>query len=186
VTAINAAGATRTGEIKLDSKILEAMAIEKGSSRMFVNRMDKDDVIVIDRMKNEVLGNWPLPAGQPSAMALDQKNHRLFVACRKPARLVVLDTQTGKAVTDLPCAGHADDLFFDAASNRIFVSGGEGEGAVSVYHGQGPNQYVLQETVVTGPGAKTSLFVPELNQLFVAAPATPSRPGQVFIFAVSK
>jgi DNA-binding beta-propeller fold protein YncE len=184
VTAVNASSAERTGEIKLDSKILEAMAIEKGSSRLFINRMDKNDVMAIDRLKNEVLGTWPLPAEQPSAMALDEANHRLFVACRKPGRLVVLDTHTGKAVTDLPCIGHADDVFYDSAAKKIYVSGGDG--AVSVYQQRGPDQYVLQGNVETGPGAKTSLLVPELKQLFVAVPATSSRPGEVLIFSTGK
>ncbi|MCU1260985.1 MAG: Pyrrolo-quinoline quinone beta-propeller repeat-containing protein [Bryobacterales bacterium] len=184
VTAVNTSSAERTGEIKLDSKILEAMAIEKGSSRLFINRMDKNDVMVIDRLKNEVLGIWPLPVEQPSAMALDEANHRLFIACRKPGRLVVLNTHTGKAVTDLPCIGHADDAFYDSAAKKIYVSGGEG--AVSVYQQRGPDQYVLQGNVETGLGAKTSLLVPELNRLFVAVPATSSRPGEVLIFSTGK
>lgn len=181
VTGVNTSSAERISEIKLDSKILEAMAVENGSSRLFVNEMDKNDIKVIDRLKSEILATWPLPAGQPSAMALDQANHRLFVACRKPGRLVVLDTQSGRPMTDLPCVGHADDAFYDAASRRIYVSGGDG--AVSVYRQRGPDRYDVEANVETGPGAKTSLFVPQLKELFVAIPATPSHAAEVLIFS---
>jgi DNA-binding beta-propeller fold protein YncE len=184
VTAVNTASGERITDTKLDSKILEAMAVEKGSSRLFVNEMDKNEVKVIDWVKNAILATWPLPAEQPSAMALDQVNHRLFVACRKPGRLVVLDTQLGKAVTDLPCIGHADDAFYDAASSRIYVSGGDG--AVSVYRQRNPDRYDVEASVETGPGAKTSLFVPELKELFVALPASQSRPAEVLIFSTAE
>jgi hypothetical protein len=75
--------------------------------------------------------------------------------------MVVLDTQSGKAVTDLPCIGHADDAFYDATSSRIYVSGGDG--AVSVYRQRGPDRYDVEANVETGSGATTSLFVPELK-----------------------
>lgn len=181
VTGINVSSVERVSEIKLDSKVLEAMAVENGSSRLFINEMDKNDVKVIDRLKNEILATWPLPAEQPSAMAIDQTNHRLFVACRKPGRLVVLNTQSGKSVTDLPSIGHADDAFYDTVSKRIYVSGGDG--AISVYRQLGPDRYEMDANVETGPGAKTSLFVPELKEFFVALPSAGSRPAQVLIFS---
>lgn len=184
VTAVDAAHAELLGEIKVDSKILEAMAVEEGSSRLFINLMDKNGVTVIDRVKRQILESWPLTAGRPSAMAIDQLHHRLFIACRKPGTLMVLDTKSGKTIVDLPCIGHADDAHYDPVSQRIYVSGGEG--AVSVYQQRSPDEYTLQGNIETGPGAKTSLFVPELNRLFVAVPATPSHPGQVLIFSTGK
>jgi len=183
VTAFNTATAQLNGEIKLESKILEAMAIEKQTSRLFINLMDKNNVTVLDRVKREILAVWPLPAEQPSAMAFDEPRQRLFVACRKPGRLVVLNTATGKPVTDLPCIGHADDAFYDPATQRIYISGGNG--AVSVYKQHSADQYSLEQTVSTGSGAKTSLFVPELKQLFVAIPAGPGRTAQVLIFSTA-
>jgi len=184
VTAIDTGRAEQLGEVKIESKILEAMAVEKGSSRLFINLMDKNEVTVIDRVKQQILGNWPLSAEQPSAMALDQLRHRLFVACRKPGRLVVLDTQSGKPVVDLPCIGHADDAHYDAVSQRIYVSGGEG--TVSVYQQRGEDKYSLLGTVETGAGAKTSLLVPELKRLFVAVPASAGHAGQVLIFSTGE
>jgi hypothetical protein len=59
-------------------------------------------------------------------MALDEANHRLFVGCRKPAKVLVIDTETGKTVAAIDCCGDADDLFYDGSSKRVYVSGGEG------------------------------------------------------------
>jgi DNA-binding beta-propeller fold protein YncE len=181
VTAVNATRAEKTFEIKIDSKILEAMAVETAGDRLFVNLMDKNEVAVIDRVKRQILTTWPLSdAEQPSAMALDQREHRLFIGCRKPGKLLALDTTSGKTVAALPCIGHADDAYFDPVRKRVYVSGGEG--AVSVYQQHGSDRYEQLEDVPTGPGAKTSLFVPELNRFFVAVPSAADGHARVLIF----
>jgi DNA-binding beta-propeller fold protein YncE len=181
VTAINATRAEKVFEIKIDSKILEAMAVEMGGDRLFVNLMDKNEVVVIDRTKRQIAATWPLSgAEQNSAMTLDEEQRRLFVACRKPGKLLVLDTRSGKTVAALPCIGHADDAYFDAVRKRVYVSGGEG--AISVYQQHGPDRYEQLPDVATGPGAKTSLFVPELKKLFVAIPAGPDGLAKVLVF----
>jgi DNA-binding beta-propeller fold protein YncE len=181
VTAISASKEDSIGEVKINSKILEAMAVEKESARLFVNLMEKNSVTVIDRKKMQILSNWFLSAGMPASLALDESNHRLFVACRKPGRLLVLDTNSGKEITNLPCTGHADDAFYDATKKRIYVSGGED--GVSVYQQNSPDSYTLLGNVATGPEGKTSLFVPELNELFVAVPPSSSQPAKVMTFS---
>jgi DNA-binding beta-propeller fold protein YncE len=182
VTAINAREERPIGELRIDSKILEAMAVERMGKRLFLNLMDKNTIAVIDRVTRELITQWPLGAAeQPSALAFDEDQHRLFVGCRRPGMLVVLDTDSGKVVTSLPSIGHADDAYYDANHKRIYVSGGEG--AVSVYQQNGPNGYQRLPDVPTGAGAKTSLFVPELNELFLAVPAGLNSPAQVMIFA---
>jgi DNA-binding beta-propeller fold protein YncE len=181
LTAISANQARSLGELRIDSKILEALAVEKSGTRLFLNLMDKNQVDVIDKTKRELLTSWPLSdAEQPSAMALDEAQQRLFVGCRKPARLLVLDTTSGKTVASLPSIGHADDAFYDESRKRIYVSGGEG--AVSIYQQRGPDEYEQLPNVATGAGAKTSLFVPELKKLFVAVPAGSDGRSQVMIF----
>ncbi len=183
VTAIDTAKEAASGEVKIQSKILEAMAFEKSSSRLFVNLMDKNSVTVIDRKTMQILNDWPLTAGLPSSLALDEEEQRLFVACRKPGRLLVLDTKSGKEVASLPCTGHADDAFYNAATKRIYVSGGED--GVSVYQQDDPDHYRLLDNIKTGPEAKTSLLVPELKQLFVAVPPSGSMPATVLIFSTN-
>ena len=136
---------------------------------------------MIDRKKMQILSDWPLTAGLPAALAIDEEQQRLFVACRRPGRLLVLDTKSGKEVASLPCTGHADDAFYDATKKRIYVSGGED--GISVYQQDDADHYRLLENITTGPEAKTSLLVPELKQLFVAAPASGSRPTTVLVFS---
>jgi DNA-binding beta-propeller fold protein YncE len=181
LTAISAKQARTLGELKINSKILEALAVEQNGSRLFLNLMDKNQIDVIDKAKRELLTSWPLSdAEQPSAIALDEAQHRLFVGCRKPAKLLVLDTNSGKTVASLPSIGHADDAYYDSVLKRIYVSGGEG--AVSIYQQHGPDEYEQLPEVATGSGAKTSLFVPELKKLFVPVPANSAGTSQVMIF----
>jgi hypothetical protein len=100
-------------------------------------------------------------------MALDEADGRLFIVCRKPAVLLVLDTRSGAAVAKLPTVGDSDDVFYDAKGKRIYVSGGDG--AIALYQQQGPDSYSKVAQMTTVKGARTSLLVPELNRLFVAA-----------------
>ena len=86
---------------------------------------------------------------------------------RKPARVVVLDARDGNVVASFPCVADADDLFYDAARERIYVSGGEG--FVDVFDGSPAGQFLRLGHVPTAPGARTSLWVPELRRLYVAA-----------------
>ena|SRR5437667_11101408 len=72
-------------------------------------------------------------------MALDEDEHRLFVGCRKPAQVAVIDTNSGKIVAQLDCVGDTDDLFYDAALRRLYVSGGEG--FLSVFQELDPSHY---------------------------------------------
>jgi DNA-binding beta-propeller fold protein YncE len=99
-------------------------------------------------------------------MVLDAANHRLFVVCRKPARLVVFDTLTGKQLESMDTAGRSDGMAFDSVTKRIYVPGGEGY--VAVYEQKDGDHYQLVAKVPSAVGAKTCLFVPELNRLYVA------------------
>jgi hypothetical protein len=99
-------------------------------------------------------------------MALDEADGRLFVVCRSPAVLLVLDTASGRVVEKLQTVGDSDDVFYDGARKRVYVSGGEG--AVAVYQQADRDHYSKVAEVATVKGARTSLFVPELNRLFVA------------------
>src|SRR6185369_15466869 len=93
----------------------ESFQLEKEGNRMFVNVPEARQLAVIDRKRRSVITTWPMEKFQANfPMASDEDNHRLFVGCRKPARLVVLDTNTGKPAADLGISGDTDDLFYDA------------------------------------------------------------------------
>src|SRR5262245_40072157 len=111
----------QTGRIKLPAHP-ESFQLEEDGNRIVVNVHDAKQVAIIDREKQAVSAPWPIGKFQANfPMALDEPNHRLFIGCRKPPRLVVLDTASGKPVADLAIDGDTDDLFYDARLNRVYV-----------------------------------------------------------------
>src|SRR5258708_28790193 len=90
-------------------------------------------------------------------MALDEANHRLFIGCRRPAKALVYDTTTGKESGSFDIVGDTDDLFYDAARKRVYVSGGDGY--LDVFQAQEGNSFARIAHVATAAGARTSLFV---------------------------
>jgi YVTN family beta-propeller protein len=160
--------ARKVAEIKLDGHP-ESFQLERRGKRIFINVPEADHVAVIDREKRTVVAKWA--TGEAKAnfpMALDEANHRLFIGGRKPAKLIVIDTESGKVVASIDVAGDTDDLFYDAANKRIYISGGAG--AVTIVEQSSPNTYIAIAQVKTAPGARTSFFIPETQTLFVAVP----------------
>jgi DNA-binding beta-propeller fold protein YncE len=158
---------TKKADLKLPSAHVEGMAIESSGGRMFVNITDHNEIDVIDRASFKVVERWPLEGvGENSPMILDEPNHRLFVVCRNPAKLVVFDTESGKQIGAWDTAGHSDGMAFDVARRRIYVPGAEGY--IAVYQQKDADHYELTAKVPSARGAKTCLLVPELNRLYVA------------------
>jgi hypothetical protein len=102
-------------------------------------------------------------------MALGQDSGIVGIVYRVPARLALLDAASGTAKADLPTCDDADDLYFDDKRRRIYVSCGSG--AIDVFEQQAGGRYVASAHIDTRPGARTSLFAPALDRLFVAARA---------------
>jgi DNA-binding beta-propeller fold protein YncE len=155
---INGELKSRVGETMLDAHP-ESFQLEKQGPRIFVNVPGAENVTVIDRRTRTVVAKWPVTGAKSNfPMALDEASHRLFLGCRKPAKLLVLDTASGKQTASLDISGDTDDLFYDAALKRIYVSGGAG--SITVLQQKGPDDYQALATIPTAPGARTSLFVP--------------------------
>jgi DNA-binding beta-propeller fold protein YncE len=153
----------------------ESFQTESRGPRVFANVPGVRSVEVIDRADGRVAGSWPLGnVGGNFPMALDEEHHRLFIGCRKPPTLVVLDSNSGKELAKTSIDGDADDIFHDAKRNRIYVSCGAG--FVDVIE---VGTYKLLERVSTASGARTSLFVPELNRLYLAVPHRGNQPSEV-------
>src|SRR6202163_2635704 len=120
LSVVDTTSGKKVADIKVDGETLEAMALESSSSKMYVNNKAKNRVDVIDREKREILTSWPITKGKTNvAMALDEDNHRLFVACRS-GDLVVFDTTSGKEIATLPITKGVDDLVFDKDNKRIY------------------------------------------------------------------
>jgi YVTN family beta-propeller protein len=162
----------------------ESFQLESKGPRMFVNVPDGrggPQVAVIDRKQRKRVAVWTLTgAGSNFPMALDEANHRLFIGCRKPAKLLVLDTETGKTVAAVDCVGDTDDLFYDARVKRIYVSGGAG--ALTIIRQQDADHYQAAGTIDTAPGARTSFFAPSAGLLYLAVPHRGGQPAAIWIF----
>jgi hypothetical protein len=136
---------------------------------------------VIDRSRNEVVDKWHEPTAVANfPMALDEGNHRLFVGFRNPARLFVFKADDGKIIAKLPIVGDTDDLFYDSARRAIYVIGGEG--FVDVFRQLDTDHYEHVSKVKTSAGARTGLFVPLLNRIFIAAPQREFQPARILIY----
>lgn len=147
----------------------ESFQLEQNGSRIFVNVPGSKTVAVVDRISKSVLAKWGTGIDFSNfPMAIDEKSKRLFIVCRVPARLLVLDTSSGRIVAKLATVGDSDDLFYDSARRRIYVTGGEG--AIAEYEQSDPDHYKQITRIPTAPGARTSLFVPDADRLFVAVP----------------
>ena len=158
------------GDITVPGNRSEGMAIDRAGKKLYVNLTGTDEVGVVDLDRRQLVAKWPVPdAHVENSMALDEDNHRLFIATRQPAKFFVYNTDTGKTVTVLPCAGFNDDMWFDAARKRIYVTGSE---TTSVFEQQDADHYRSIAEVPTGYRARTSVFVPSLNRLYVAVSAT--------------
>src|SRR5439155_21804030 len=118
--------AKKIADIPLDGHP-ESFQLEQSGQRIFVNVPSAKQVAVVDREKKTVIAKWIINDAQANfPMALDESNHRLFIGCRRPAKLLVLDTDSGKTIASPECCGDADDVYYDAASKRIYLTGGEG------------------------------------------------------------
>jgi hypothetical protein len=160
----------------------ESFQLETGGPRIFINVPNPGNVTVVDRRTRTVTAKWPVTTAKSNfPMALDEADHRLFIGCRRPPKLVVLDTSTGKEVASLEIVGDTDDLFYDAALKRIYASGGAG--AVTVLQQKDADHYEEIARIPTSARARTSLFVPDLKRLCVAAPHQGKQPAELLVFA---
>jgi DNA-binding beta-propeller fold protein YncE len=161
----------------------ESFQFEKNGDRVYINVPKQFGVAVIDQKKRAAVAKWGLGGSFANyPMALDDADKRLFVGCRLPARLVVLDTTSGRIVTSMPTVGDADDVFYDSRRRLVYVIGGEG--AVEVLRQRDPDHYERVGRITTAPGARTGLFVPAFNRLFVAAPHRGPHPARVLVYEV--
>jgi DNA-binding beta-propeller fold protein YncE len=122
-----------------------------GQGKVYINLTDKAQVAVVDTKAMKVLARWPTaPGGAPVGMAIDREHHRLFIGCRKPAKLVVMSADDGTILGDLPIGPGVDATQFNGdafASCR--------DGTLAVARETGPGKFALVQTVTTKAGART-------------------------------
>lgn len=158
----------------------EGFQIDSGTGQIFVNVPDAHGIAVVDRASQKQTGKWPIPDhGANFPMALDPVRRRVLAAFRAPAELGVFSMTGGKLIATAETCGDADDLFIDAKRDRVYVSCGSG--FIDVLEAKGTT-YRLIARIPTVSGARTSLFVPELDRLLVAVRTSAAEPAAIWVF----
>ena len=177
---IDAATGDQLGEIKLDGHP-ESFQLEKSGPRIFVNIPTSQKIAVVDREKRAAVTAWPVGGATANfPMALDETHHRLFVGFRKPAKLVVYDTESGKVIANLDSPGDADDIFHDGTRQRIYISGGDG--FIDIIQQQDADHYKSLTKIPTASGARTSFWVAEMSRLYLAVPHRGTQRAEVRVY----
>ena len=156
----------------------ESFRLESPGARVFVNVPDSGEIAVIDRATNRQTGTWKtgeLRANFP--MALDDADQVLAVF-RHPRKLVAFSKHDGRVLQSLDTCGDSDDLAVDLRRHRVYVTCGEG--FIEVF-ARGTAGYESAGRLATSPGARTSLFVPELERLFLAVRTSSTAPASVWV-----
>jgi len=143
--------------------------------KAYINLADKDLVAVVDLKARKVVARWPVaPGGHPTGMALDERNHLLFIGCRNPQKMIVMSTEDGKVVADLPIGAGVDATKIDGA--QAFASCGDGTLTVV---GRKNGKFAVEQVVKTPDGARTMGIDPSTNTIYMAtAELQPLAPGQ--------
>jgi DNA-binding beta-propeller fold protein YncE len=170
---------SKVGDVPLKAHP-ESFQIDPDTSQVFVNVPDAHGIAVVDRVSQKQIGKWPLAdRGANFPMALDHGRRQVLVIFRAPAELGVFAMTGGKLIATAETCGDADDLFIDAKRSRVYVSCGAG--FLDVFEMKGA-VYRRIARVPTVSGARTSLFVPELDRLLVAVRASSEEPAAIWIF----
>jgi DNA-binding beta-propeller fold protein YncE len=185
-SAIGVFDATTNKKIGDDFKLgahPESFQVEEKGPKIFVNLASVSQIAVIDRNTHKI-EQWKLQsAGTNFPMALDEAHRRMFVAARKPARLLVLDMDSGKEIASLPGAIDTDDMSFDPDRKRIYVT--SGEGFIFVYQQIDPDRYERIAKIPTTIGARTSAYTGQVgkhNSFYLAVPARADRGAELWVY----
>lgn len=152
-----------TATIKLSGKPEFSVTDNKG--RVYVNIEDKSEISVINSATNKVEQTWSIaPGEEPSGLALDTENHRLFAVCGNKL-MVVLNALSGEVITTLPTGSGTDGVAFDPSTKRVYSS--NGEGTLTVVQQTGPDEYEVLENVPTLRGARTIAVDRKTHHIFM-------------------
>jgi DNA-binding beta-propeller fold protein YncE len=178
---VDPSAGTRVGQIPIDGHP-ESFQLETTGARVFVNLpgLIRSKVISADRVSMNVLAQW---ASQDCSgnypMALDERASRLFIGCRRPAKLAMVDTRSGSFVTAVDVVGHPDDVLYDESRRQVYVIGGDGFVDVLAREGDGVKRI---GRVSTRAGAQTGLSVASQSRLYVAVPERGGESAEIRVF----
>jgi DNA-binding beta-propeller fold protein YncE len=197
-TVLDASDGSIAGTIDLGGA--PEQAVSDGLGRIYVDMEDEDRVAVIDAAAMKPRGSYSLDGrgGACAGLALDEAHGILFVACRKPPTMVIMDAMDGRIVSTLPIGEGTDGASFDPATSEAFSS--QADGTLTVIKESDPTSFSVEQTLRTMPGAKTMTLDAMANRIFLISaefgPSTvgsssyarhgPTLPGSFSIIAVGR
>jgi len=178
LAGIDPASLSKIADIRLKAHP-EGFQIDETGTQVFVNVPDAHEIGVVDLATGSTQSLPTQGTGSNFPMAIDGEAHRVLVVFRSPPTMMVLASQDGHVVAKAETCGDADDVFVDRKRHRVYVSCGAGVVDVLESDEQGYRRLAQMPTI---PGARTSLFVPELDRLFVAVRAESNEPAAIWVF----
>jgi DNA-binding beta-propeller fold protein YncE len=163
----------------------ESFQLAGSGPNIYVNLPDLKQIAIVNRSTHSIT-RWPIIFESNFPMALDEPDHRLFVATRAPAQLAVFDTNSGHLVATLPAVQDSDDLYYDSARKRVYIPGGEGY--ISVFQQEDPDHYKLLAKVQTALAARTAGYFGKgrkgFDRFYLAVPARADHGAEVWIYTL--
>jgi uncharacterized protein YjiK len=185
ITVLDTADGSVIGTVNLDAAVEETVSDGKG--HLYVALEDKDAVGVVDATTMSVTARYPLKGqgGTPAGLALDPKTRVLFVACRNPAVMVMMNADTGAILGTIPIGAQNDGVLFNPATNEALAATGDGH--LTVIKEDGPGHFSVEQTLTTEPGARTIALDRKTGRIFVMTAdygpvptdAPPPLPGRI-------
>jgi DNA-binding beta-propeller fold protein YncE len=184
VGIIDAKNDKHVADIKVAAHPSELL-LNKSGTTLFVFISIANQLQLIDTNKRQVISTWPVSSQRPGDAAFDESTSRLFIGTRTPPEMVAMDSKSGKEIAHLPTADGMDGVYFDMPRRRVYVSGGRElpSGFVYVYQQKDADDYEIIGKVTSRGGAGTSLWSPELDRYYVAAPASEGADAAVLVYA---
>jgi YVTN family beta-propeller protein len=190
ITAIDAKTNKVIGTIDVSGKPEAAVTNRQG--KVFCNIEDKSTIVKFDALTLKIDAEWPLEPGKvPTGLDLDITNNRLFSACSESKQMVVMDANSGKIITIMPIGGGCDGIIFIPGDKNVISS--NGEGTLTVFHQEGPDEYKDIQTLTTRKSARTITYDETTRRIYLpSAEVTMENgkrnivPGSFKIMVVSK
>ena len=159
----------------------ESFALDRNTGRMYVNVPSVKSIIVADIEKRHITGTWKLRnAGGNFPMAIDAPAHLLLIGTRRPPQIIGVDTRSGRTSFTVKVDGDPDDIFVDTRRHRVYVSCGAGY--LDVLQWSDSGSYQIIDRIPTAPGARTAIFDPEMERLFLAVPKRGEQVAEIRIY----
>jgi DNA-binding beta-propeller fold protein YncE len=179
IAVIDANSMKQIADIPLDDHP-ESFQLSKKQNRIYINVPDANEIEVVELSTNKVIARWKnTSASSNFPMALDEINNRLFIGCRNPAKLRMVNAETGKDISMVNCSGDTDDVFYSASDSLVFVSAGKG--FIDVFRAH-EKELVQINQIKTTSDARTSLLLPSEKKFLLAVPDHLRSPAALWIY----